>query len=189
MMEAPLAEAIGATTTMEYGALIAVAALALAVYDFVLNIGDEVAFIWRKSIRSGSILFIWIRYYGLLTITLRTLAVLASTPGVSWLRTAAVDPLVLLGASELAGFVLMYSVQIVLQIRVHVMYQSTGLASFNALLFLTEIVVMQILWGGEQPFNNVCADIFIPFPGARLPKDSCEPTYPLYLPTLFTSSQ
>ncbi|KZV87910.1 hypothetical protein EXIGLDRAFT_839627 [Exidia glandulosa HHB12029] len=111
-----------------------------------LTLYDEVIFVWRKPMHSGSLLFLWIRYYGLAELVFRSLAILANTPGTFGIRLPMSHPVSLLRPSEGLSFVVIFSTQVVLQIRVHVMYRNSYLTKFNFVFFLAEIISMLAMW-------------------------------------------
>lgn len=66
---------------------------------------------------------------------------------------------------------------VVLQIRIHVMYQSKRLLVFNVFLFFAEIVAMLAIWSSRNPFTP--CTIF----GLFFPESSCTADYPtFYIP-------
>lgn len=112
-----------------------------------------------------------VRYYGLFAVLFRFAAVMRNGPSSASLLPTA-NSLVLLPISELLEFMLLCSVQgdgcnshslwpilmtitpaVILQIRVHVMYQSRMLAVFNAVLFVIESVSLLAMWGWNGPFT------------------------------------
>ncbi|KZV91765.1 hypothetical protein EXIGLDRAFT_769614 [Exidia glandulosa HHB12029] len=123
-----------------------VVALSLALYDHGLTLYDEVIFVWRKPMHSGSLLFLWIRYYGLAELVFRSLAILANTPGSFGIRLPISHPVFLLRPSEGLSFVVVFSTQVVLQIRVHVMYRNPYLTKFNFVFFVAEIISILAMW-------------------------------------------
>ncbi|KAF8480582.1 hypothetical protein JB92DRAFT_1761020 [Gautieria morchelliformis] len=58
-------EAVIAYTPRKY---VAVAALAMLTYDYALTFDDEFEFVWKRRWSLGKILFIFNRYFGLLSL-------------------------------------------------------------------------------------------------------------------------
>lgn len=134
-----------------------IAAFAWAWFDYILTFEDEVELIWMKQIRGSSWLFLWVRYYGLSSITFHIVAVLKNV------RLSRDDPVVLLprnmpllASAELVSFVALWSVQIVLQLRLYAIYMSKRLALFNAVLYVLEVPAMLYIWLHVHPFH--CKD-------------------------------
>ncbi|KZV91770.1 hypothetical protein EXIGLDRAFT_719065 [Exidia glandulosa HHB12029] len=141
-------DAVGEVDT---SASVAIVSLSLSLYDFVLTVRDEFEYVWRKPIHSGSLLFLWVRYYGLFTLLFRAISVLSN-------RASR-----LLETSDVLGFVLIFSVQVVLQIRMHVMYdRSPTLALLSGSIFGIEIVVMMVLWSRQPVGSNTYPLYYVP---------------------------
>lgn len=134
-----------------------IAAFAWALHDYFLTIRDEIEYIWKKPFHSGSWLFIWVRYYGLTVIIFNIVAVLKNV------RTSMDQPVVLLpramdilATSQLLHFVLLWSVQVVMQMRVYAVYMSRRLAAANISVFVLMIAAQLYLWLRKDPFH--CKD-------------------------------
>lgn len=150
------------------------AAAAWAIYDYLLTFPDEVDYIWRKPWRSGSLLFLWVRYYGLATMVFK-IAVTPST--VHAMSRLADKPPNTPPVAELMGFFLIFSVQVILQTRVYALYMSRPLGLFNGALFVAGMIASLALWGLSRPFSCK-AEIFQSTAG-------CTTGYPTFwIPTI-----
>ncbi|EJD38723.1 hypothetical protein AURDEDRAFT_187670 [Auricularia subglabra TFB-10046 SS5] len=137
-----------------------VAAMAWAAYDYALTISDEIDCVWRRPIRSGSLLFIWVRYYGLGVLAFKVYANARNNASAS-------NGTQLVALAELLGFGLVFSVQIILQTRIYVLYTYKRIAVLNAALFVGEIVLVLYLWGSRRPFRCYSAP-------------QCDQVYPIF---------
>ncbi|KZV87906.1 hypothetical protein EXIGLDRAFT_723246 [Exidia glandulosa HHB12029] len=159
-------DAVGEVDT---SASVAIASLSLALYDFgasyssILTILVKFEYVWRKPLHSGSLLFLWVRYYGLFALLFRAVSVLSNRKVTGSSSTASTTTLRLLETSDVLGFVLIFSVQVVLQIRMHVMYdRSPTLALLSGSIFVIEIVVMMVLWSRQPVGSNTYPLYYVP---------------------------
>ncbi|KAL1728064.1 hypothetical protein EV714DRAFT_238390 [Schizophyllum commune] len=116
-----------------------VVGLAWVYYDWALTIDDEVRYVWPQKMNVGKAIYLWIRYY--------TLALLAyDVFQIQWLariHPAMTNPMLCIimdPVDRLSGAVLLWSVEIIMQLRIYAIYErSAKVAYVNILLFLISI--------------------------------------------------
>ncbi|KAL1659025.1 hypothetical protein GGF50DRAFT_92231 [Schizophyllum commune] len=116
-----------------------VVGLAWVYYDWALTIDDEVRYVWPQKMNVGKAIYLWIRYY--------TLALLAyDVFQIQWLariHPAMTNPMLCIimdPVDRLSGAVLLWSVEIIMQLRIYAIYErSAKVAYINILLFLISI--------------------------------------------------
>ncbi|KZV86113.1 hypothetical protein EXIGLDRAFT_841012 [Exidia glandulosa HHB12029] len=162
----------------------AVAAFAWVLHDHALTLRDEVAFVWRQKIRYAAFLFFWVRYMGLFLVgALLAMNIFYESRIVAfdeelyegWASMAdmASDALWLL--APLFQFAVFWVVEVILQCRIHALYGSWMLATFNAVFFLGELAAMFFLWILHPDFSESCAEGTI-----LLSPTSCGYSVPVY---------
>ncbi|KAJ6564530.1 hypothetical protein B0H19DRAFT_1141306 [Mycena capillaripes] len=68
-LQAELFQLIADARTTNY---LAVAAMTLAVVDLIGNLKDEVQLIWKGPLRISNRIYLWIRYFSLVTVAIYT---------------------------------------------------------------------------------------------------------------------
>lgn len=129
----------------------ACSAFTWALYDHLITLDDEIAFVWKRQIRSSAILFIIVRYLSLIVLG-APVAILAYSFSVTDIEIQ--DPLefnvgetiwetlIFVRVPQLAVF---WTVEVILQTRIYAVYGSRRLAAFNAMIFILEIIFMILL--------------------------------------------
>lgn len=98
-------------------ARLAVASLALILYDYFLSIHDEVEFIWKDGARGfGKKVYIWNRYFAIVTLSLTVYSRLREV------KADAINCNAYVEASVVAGAIVMCNLGLVLMLRAWVLY-------------------------------------------------------------------
>ncbi|KAI3614825.1 hypothetical protein WG66_003342 [Moniliophthora roreri] len=144
---------------------ICLVALTWGLYDYLDTVKDEIKYIWPARRSFNKFMFFWIRYY---TITLLIFDVVQihtfSIPGITNDKLCIImDP-----TTRLAGAISLWSVEIIMQLRVYALYKcSRKVAIFNLLLFLGSIAgFFYVLVFNARRRGALIADaIHLPLPG------------------------
>jgi len=111
--------------------------LVWVLHDYFITLEDEVAYIWNQRPNLGKIMFFWIRYYTIVLVIFDVVQIHSFTlPSVrSFALCLATDPTI-----RTLGAISLWSVEIVMQIRIYVLYnRSKKVAVFNGILFIISI--------------------------------------------------
>ncbi|KAI0356920.1 hypothetical protein OH77DRAFT_1588791 [Trametes cingulata] len=121
-------------------AFCAVAGYSWFLLDFIMLLPTEIQFVWTTKWNLSKLLFLWVRFFGIVLLTVNIAVTLTGNHSVKvcefyfyWEGTA--------------GSLMLYSVEIILQLRIYAMYhKNKWLALFNAAFFFSEITVMLIVY-------------------------------------------
>ncbi|KAI0372487.1 hypothetical protein BV20DRAFT_964078 [Pilatotrama ljubarskyi] len=121
-------------------AFCAVAGYTWFLFDFLMLLPTEIQFVWTTKWNLSKLLFLWVRFFGIVLLTVNIAVTLTGAHSVKfcefyfyWEGTA--------------GSLMLYSVEIILQLRIYAMYhKNKWLAIFNAAFFFSEITVMLIVY-------------------------------------------
>ncbi|KAF7313052.1 hypothetical protein MKEN_00990300 [Mycena kentingensis (nom. inval.)] len=115
-----------------------VAALTWILHDYFINLEDEVRFIWPQRFNFSKFMFFWIRLYSIALVLFNVIQLhVLARPGTS---SSAVC-LAMDTTTHVVGAILLWSVAIVMQMRVYAIYScDKRVAVANFLLFLGSIV-------------------------------------------------
>ncbi|EJD44902.1 hypothetical protein AURDEDRAFT_166085 [Auricularia subglabra TFB-10046 SS5] len=136
-----------------------IAAFTWVLFDYSLTLHDEIVYIWKRPMRSGTIQFYVLRYLGIIS--------LAASLGIYlWPKETHADAtecppghkdppylsvrsnmenVIFVGAPVLQ-FSVFWVVEVILQTRIFALYDSRRLAIVNGALFVLEIMAMLLLW-------------------------------------------
>ncbi|KAF9259276.1 hypothetical protein L218DRAFT_1059366 [Marasmius fiardii PR-910] len=139
--------------------------LTWGLHDYLITLPDEIRLIWSREWNLSKIMFLWIRYYTIALLLFDVVQIHTfSIPGITSDNfCVAMDTII-----RVVGAVSLWSVEIIMQVRVYVLYRcSKRVAVFNLFLFLASIAgFLWILIHNAQRRRAVIADaIKLPLPG------------------------
>ncbi|KAF7321149.1 hypothetical protein HMN09_00203000 [Mycena chlorophos] len=139
--------------------------LTWVLHDFFVTIEDEVRYIWPQRWHFSKAMYFWIRYYTILLLAFDAIQIhVFSMPGItSDGLCIAMDTII-----RVVGAVSLWSVEIIMQLRVYALYNcSKRIALTNFLFFLASIAAfMWILVVNHSHRAAVIADVIrLPLPG------------------------
>lgn len=150
------------------------AALAWVAYDCALTFSDEVKYIWKRPVRSGTFIYLWVRYYGLATLAynlaVTATAAMAPEPLYTYPNPSGLH--VYRAVGELLGLIMIISVLVIGQARVYTMYMSKPLGIFNVGMWIVASTLSLAVWAMKHPLS--CPE------SAREASVGCEEKYPFF---------
>ncbi|KAI0634233.1 hypothetical protein C8Q77DRAFT_1055851 [Trametes polyzona] len=116
----------------------AVGAYTWFLFDFFTVLPSEIRYVWATKWNLSKLLFAWVRIFGTVLLTVNLAVTMTGNHSVK------VRPCQFYFYWEgTAGSLMLYSVEVILQLRIYAMYhKNKWLALFNAAFFLAEIIVM-----------------------------------------------
>ncbi|KAK0457067.1 uncharacterized protein EV420DRAFT_1644216 [Desarmillaria tabescens] len=144
------------------------ASLTWILHDYFVMLEDEIRYIWPQKRNIGKIIFLWVRYYSIALLVVDTLQIhIFSILGINSdnLCVAAYTIISVFGAISL------WSVEIVMQLRVYVLFTcSKRVAVINGILFACSVV--GFLWisakNAEQQKALITDAIHLPLLGCPI---------------------
>ncbi|EJD44871.1 hypothetical protein AURDEDRAFT_166053 [Auricularia subglabra TFB-10046 SS5] len=141
------------------------AALTWVTYDHLITLHDEMEYVWKRPTRLGSVLYYAVRYVGMLGISSMigiylwpTLSEYVQVNAVSNQSREIIPVLYAVPPNGILNhvttaflFALFFVVEVILQMRISALYSSRWLARVNAVIFVLEMVVMNVLWVQYKP--------------------------------------
>jgi len=107
--------------------------LTWALHDYFITLEDEIRYVWPHQWNFGKILFMWIRYYGLLLLVFDVTQIhLFSRPGItSDTVCVAMDSII-----RVVSAISLWSIEIMMQLRIYALYDCSRRASLSISLLL-----------------------------------------------------
>ncbi|KAK7060956.1 hypothetical protein VNI00_000691 [Paramarasmius palmivorus] len=109
----------------------------------VMTLPDEIRFVWSKPWGYAKILFLTMRYFGVILLTVNVVVLMTPNHSVSqrYFFPASCENYFIWEGS--AGSIMLYIVELILQLRIYAMYNKNKILTiFNAIIYVIEIVVM-----------------------------------------------
>ncbi|KAI0362681.1 hypothetical protein OH77DRAFT_1389540 [Trametes cingulata] len=118
----------------------AMAADSWLVLDFIMMLPTEIQYVWNTKWNLSRLLFLWVRLFGIVLLTINFAVTMTGGHSVQvcefyfyWEGTA--------------GSLMMWSVHVILQLRIYAMYRrNKRLAIFNIAFFVAEIITILIVY-------------------------------------------
>lgn len=125
-------------------------------YDWALTLGQEIELIWMQRWTHMTILYLSVRYCGILTFVVN---ILASLPSVSLTDTGCAT---IFRVQTWANFIVLTMLDVIIIIRLYAMYQqSTKILVFLVVIFLAVTIVFGVITGIISNDGSESAEEFI----------------------------
>jgi len=139
--------------------------LTWVLHDYLITVEDEIKYVWPRKMNIGKMLYLWIRYYGILLLIFDVTQIHTfSIPGITNDTVCvAMDSII-----RIVGALLLWSIEIMMQMRIYALYKnSKKVALINFILFLGSIgAFMWILIHNAVRRHAVIAEaVRLPLPG------------------------
>ncbi|KAJ6563292.1 hypothetical protein DFH09DRAFT_1158906 [Mycena vulgaris] len=144
---------------------VVLAGLTWLLHDYFVTLEDEIRHIWSQRRSFSKFMFFWIRYYSLTLLLFDVVQIhVFARPGItSNTLCLDMDPI-----TRSAGAVLLWSVEIVMQLRVYALYGcSKRIAALNLILFGGSIAgfIWIMLFNYAKRAAEIASVIHLPLPG------------------------
>ncbi|KAJ6560095.1 hypothetical protein B0H19DRAFT_1146477 [Mycena capillaripes] len=144
---------------------VVLAGLTWILHDYVVTLEDEIRYIWPQRRSFSKFMFFWIRYYSIALLLFDVIQIhVFARPGITSKNLCvAMDTII-----RVVGAVSLWSVEIVMQLRVYALYDcSKRIAAVNLVFFLASIAgFMWILIFNHSRRSTVIASVIdLPLPG------------------------
>ncbi|KAJ7463300.1 hypothetical protein FB451DRAFT_1266100 [Mycena latifolia] len=144
---------------------VVLAGLTWLLHDYFVTLEDEICYIWYQRRSFSKFMFFWIRYYSIALLLFDVIQIhVFARPGVtSNTLCLDMDPI-----TRSAGAVLLWSVEIVMQLRVYALYRcSKRIAALNLILFGGSIAsfLWIMLFNHAKRAAEIASVIHLPLPG------------------------
>ncbi|KAJ7054673.1 hypothetical protein C8F01DRAFT_1063586 [Mycena amicta] len=135
------------------------------IHDYFVTLEDEIRYIWPQPWNFSKLMFFWIRYYSIALLTFDAIQIhVFSVPGFTSDRLCiAMDTII-----RVVGAILLWSVEIVMQLRVYALYNcSKPIALINLVLFLGSIAgfLGVLIYNHSKRAEVIAEVIHLPLPG------------------------
>ncbi|KAF8193453.1 hypothetical protein BJ912DRAFT_961262 [Pholiota molesta] len=117
---------------------VVLSSLVWVLHDHFVTLEDEINYIWNQKRNFGRFMYFWIHYYTIFLVLFDAVQIHSFTiPGVTTRALCiAMDP-----TTRLAGAISLWSVEIVMQMRIYIVYKrNRRIAFFNGTIFVLSIV-------------------------------------------------
>ncbi|KAG1774468.1 hypothetical protein EV702DRAFT_525764 [Suillus placidus] len=118
---------------------LAVASLTAVVYDWVMTFGQEFELVWRQRWSFMTVLYISVRYIGILS---SVMGILPNHPSIS--LTDAVRTIIVLAHSH-TGLIVNAMLDVIIITRLHAMYQSRKMLIFLVVIFVAITITFAVM--------------------------------------------
>ncbi|KAF9048783.1 hypothetical protein BJ165DRAFT_1057008 [Panaeolus papilionaceus] len=116
---------------------VSLSSLVCVLQDYFITVENEINYIWPQRMNFAKAMFLWIRYYTIILLVLDVIQAHAYSRPSPATHTLC---LLLNPISGMAGALSLWSVEIVMQLRVYVLFnRSKRLAGFNGALFIASV--------------------------------------------------
>ncbi|KAJ7620882.1 hypothetical protein DFH06DRAFT_915157, partial [Mycena polygramma] len=144
---------------------VVLAACTWILHDYVVTLEDEIRYIWFQRRGFSKVMYFWIRYYGIAVLIFDVAQIHDfARPGINIpLRCLLIDPV-----TRVVGAVLLWSVEIIMQLRVYALYGcSKRVAVFNIILFIGSIIGLFaiLLYNHSKRAAAIASVVRLPLPG------------------------
>ncbi|KAJ7108222.1 hypothetical protein C8R44DRAFT_636656 [Mycena epipterygia] len=144
---------------------VVLAGLTWLLHDYFVTLEDEIRYIWSQRRGFSKFMFFWIRYYSIALLLFDVVQIhVFALPGItSDTLCLDMDPI-----TRAAGAVLLWSVEIVMQLRVYAIYGcSKRIAVLNLVLFAGSITgfLWIMLFNHAKRAAEIASVIHLPLPG------------------------
>ncbi|KAJ6461911.1 hypothetical protein C8R47DRAFT_1027161 [Mycena vitilis] len=144
---------------------VVLAACTWILHDYVVTLEDEIRYIWFQRRGFSKAMYFWIRYYGIAVLIFDVAQIHDfARPGIKSNELCLlIDPV-----TRVVGAVLLWSVEIIMQLRVYALYGcSKRVAVFNIILFIGSIIgfFAILLYNHSKRAAAIASVVRLPLPG------------------------